>query len=367
MRIGTLLLAALLGVTAVSAFQLHRQLEAERARAIALAARGAFLEARVRELERQAAPPVRPTPPAEPPTPTTATRSAAPPSRSLEYPTVLYGPPGEARSLSPEQRASVRAFQERQRRLWQDPDYRAARVEMNRLALRQMYGHAAREIGLSSAEMDRVLTLVAEHQLSDPDGAEMPGTMTEGSPDEAQVRRWRERAEERQRAHSAKMRELLGDSRYEQWQAYERSLPERTAVRQLRYEMTVAGTPLDPGQEQALGRLLAAEERRAQDEIAATVPIATAMLISPDGVVTRSRSGLAVRSPEDELRQQRAQLDVAQRSVERIREAAASILTEEQLVAFMQQRDASLTAQRASLQIQETRARVNTGESTAPR
>jgi hypothetical protein len=366
MRIGTLLLAALLGVTAVSAFQLHRQLETERARTAAL-------EARVRDLDRAPPAPAAGTPalppPAEPaiaatPPPAARVIAGRAPANAAAH---LQSPFGEVRTLTPEDRERLREAQIRQRRLLKDPEYRAAMIEQSKLAMRQMYADAASELGLSAVEMDRVLTLLAERSVPDPEMITAYSPPEPGSPpDEAQVRRWREFAMERQRQRDADLRNLLGDSRFSQWQDFERALPERQQARQLRHEFASAGVPLNREQEQALGRLLADEQRRMQDEHAKTVPAGTpkTLSVAPSGAVFASRAPI---SAGDAMRRQREILEATERSNQRLRDAAASILTPEQLAALMQQREAQVATQRASLRIQETTAKLEAESAGATR
>jgi hypothetical protein len=224
--------------------------------------------------------------------------------------------------------------------------------------MRQMYADAASELGLSAVEMDRVLTLLAERSVPDPEMMTAYSPPVPGSPpDDAQVRRWREFAMERQRQRDTELRNLLGDARFAQWQEYERSMPERLQARQLRHEFASAGVPLNRDQEQALGRLLADEQRRMQDEYAKTVPAGTPKTLSdaPSGAVFSSRAPI---STADAMRRQREMLEATERSNQRLRDAAASILTPEQVTALMQQREAQAATQRASLRIQETTAKL---------
>jgi hypothetical protein len=365
MRIGTLLLVVLLGVTAVSAFQLHRQLEAERTRTAAL-------EARVRDLERMPAAPVAASPIL--PAPAAPAGAAAPPPAGrasagrapADAAVYALSPSGQARTMTPEDLQRLREAQDRQRRLLKDPEYRAAMIEQNKLAMRQMYADAAGELGLSAAEMDRLLTLLAERSVPDPEMmTAYPSPVPGSPPDDAQIRRWRELAIERQRQRDAEMRNLLGDARFAQWQDYERSLPERQQARDLRHQFTSAGAPLDRDQERALGRLLAEEQRRMQDEYAKTVLAErqNTVTIAPSGAVFASRAPI---SAADATRRQREILEATERSNQRLREAAASILTPEQVTTLMQPREAQVAAQRASLRIQETAAKLEADPAGPP-
>jgi hypothetical protein len=268
--------------------------------------------------------------------------------------------------MTPEDLQRMREAQDRQRRLLKDPEYRAAMIEQNKLAMRQTYADAASELGLSAAETDRLLTLLAERSLPDPEmiaaySPAVPGTR----PDDAQIRRWQEFAMERQRQRDTELRNLLGDSRFSQWQDYERSLPQREQARELRHQFTSAGAPLDRDQERALGHLLSDEQQRLQDEYAKTVPAGTqiAMAVSPSGTLFESR---APTSAADTMRRQRAMLEATERSHQRLREAAASILTPEQLSALMQPREAQLATQRASLRLQETAAKLEAETASPP-
>lgn len=361
MRVGTWLLASLVGVGAVSAFELQRRLDAEQARS-------AGLEARIRELDHalessrattaDRAPPSTTAPPPPLPKPTTVRE----PNGLVAVPS----PFGGSQPVTVDDRDRMRALQERQRLLWKDPEYRAAMVEQSKLGLRQLYGDAQRELGLSAAEMEHLLTLVAEQRMPDAEALAPAPTDAEGRPDPTQMQRGRERVAERQRQRDAEIRKLLGEQRYAQWQEYERSMPERMRTKMLRVELASAGLSLDATQEQSLARLVQDEQRRMSADFAKLPTASPATGIgAPDAVALRS--GAVPPSAEEQLRRQRLMLEATERANQRLRDGAAAFLSPEQLAAFMQQRDSSLARERAMLRVQESMARTAAGPVDADR
>lgn len=367
MRAVPWVLAVLLGVSIAVAALLKSDLDAERARSAAL-------DARLQSLERAGsvrAPVMSPAPGRVATTPPTTLLSLPPaspprPQRPAAEVGGLGVPPGPNVT-------DFRAVRERQRALWRDPEYRAAMLEQHKTALRRRYGDAAQEFGLTASEMDRLLEVLAVAQLPDAEMAELgAGVRGDGTPDPAQMRKLQELMATRQRTQEAALRTLLGDARYAQWQDYERSMPSRMQVAQARTDLAAAGLPIDAEQARALGRLLADEQRRAQEDFRA-LNIATPFSAVPTTRATpgAAATGLAVPaappSAEERLRQQRTMLEMAERTNARLRDAAAAVLTAEQLEIFMQPRVTGVATQRATLRVQEATAGADPGTADAGR
>lgn len=346
MRAGLWVLAGLFGLSAASAYELHRRLEAERERSAALQARVDALEhaSRVTTAAAGARASVADERTAE------SGPAARPPATTA---TTTPGASAPEESSRPADRQRAREMQQRQRQLWKDPEYRAAMAAQNKASLRRLYGDAARELGLSPVEMERLLDALATQRLPDPDAMDV-SLGPEGRPDEDWLRRTRERDAARRRAGEAELRALLGDERYARWQEVEKTTPARIQAERLRMEVSAAGVTLDRAQEASLARLLADEERRVSNEVGkATARSADNALAGAPWNGTPAPKRDPSTAAADSLRLQRAMLDARANSNDRIREAAATFLSAEQLDAFMQQREAAVTAQRVALRVRE--------------
>jgi hypothetical protein len=232
-------------------------------------------------------------------------------------------------------------------------------VAQRKLSIGRMYDELANELGLSTQDRDRLVTMLAEHQLPDPDHLPPWG----GGPptDEAQSREWRERAEARQLAQQEELRGLLGEAGYSRYRDYEQTLGARMQARQVGESLAAAGMPLREDQERALVKLYADEQRRILEEFRRASPTPTSPALQVPGAPAVRIGGTAPASAgaqavppseEDRRRWRERQLAAQEASVKRLRDAAASILSPEQLERVMQQQEANLAMQRAMAKLE---------------
>jgi hypothetical protein len=199
------------------------------------------IQARVVQLESQLqnVPRLIPEPPLPPVAPELATPPMAPPPRPASR--------TEASSEPTFGRMDPTVFIARERERMKDPEYRALRLEQQKMGLAQMYLDLGTSLGLSQEQLDQLLGILAAHQL---DSA--PSFFPGEDASEARRSEWLRKAEESQRKQEADIRNLLGDGKYQEWQDYQGSMGARMQVRSLRSMLEGTSEPLREEQYEAL-------------------------------------------------------------------------------------------------------------------
>lgn len=224
------------------------------------------------------------------------------------------------------------SLQSQERALLDDPAYRKARLSLLKLNMLRQYPGLAEELGLSDAEADALITVLAENQLERsalviPEEAYVAG---QPSP------RLRA-AEESDARMEARIATVLGTARYGQWEDYRNTRHERRRVASLSATLVQAGAqPLSASQTRALTAVMQTELKlRNQDSWA------------------RMSGGAGLE--EQRLSRQNA-LEVQSESDRRILAAAAPLLSAAQLSALRAQFEQEDTMRRTAFRLQSARA-----------
>lgn len=152
------------------------------------------------------------------------------------------------------------------------PEGREFNRAMLRMSMDQQYPDAARELGLSQVELDKLFDLLANRMADEQAGRRAGSSTPDGVP--------REQGEP---DYEREIQTLLAD-RYPRWQQYQQTLGERRAENwkrvaeaQLRSAISAADRPVDDAQFQALQAALTAEEARFNQEVRAQPGLQQAM------------------------------------------------------------------------------------------
>jgi hypothetical protein len=140
--------------------------------------------------------------------------------------------------------------------------------EMLRAQLRAMlplqFPDIGKELGLSPADTEKLLDMLVKHQLSiTGDALNLLGG--NGSQDVAAMQESRRKVQEQQRSNQAELATLLGD-KMPRYEAYQRTLPLRQQVSQLKTALGTGNNALSDTQGQQLIAALAAEQTLIQQE-----------------------------------------------------------------------------------------------------
>jgi hypothetical protein len=133
-----------------------------------------------------------------------------------------------------------------------------------RAMLPQQFPDIGKELGLTPAETEKLLDMLVKHQLSvTGDALNMLGG--NGSQDAAAMQETRRKLQEQQRSNQAELATLLGD-KMPRYEAYQRTLPLRQQVSQLKTALGTGNNALSDTQGQQLIAALAAEQALIQQE-----------------------------------------------------------------------------------------------------
>jgi hypothetical protein len=246
MRSPTIILAGAAFAGAALSLWLALELRTERARADALSTR----------LQEKLAPVSVPVPAREPVQPLPA-RDEPSPTRSPAAAIVSSNDPVSrpARRIP----ATSEEWMQRQRQLMNDPQYREAWYEQQRLQMTGRRDKLKEFLQLTDEQANAIIDLNIDRMLT---------WQFQTAPDPAnqdEMRERRERAEEAQRVEESRLRELLGDSKFAQYQEYLESSPSRQQVGRFQSELSGADALRDDQIEPLVAAMHAEHTRMTKD------------------------------------------------------------------------------------------------------
>jgi hypothetical protein len=247
-------------------------------------------------------------------------------------------------------------------KLMEDPEYRAAMVMQQRVMLAQQYPDLAAALNLQPDQVDQLFGVLAEQQMRAMQ--ERPPFRGDMTPDPNEIRDWQQRMEQRQRQNQDEIRQVLGDAGVQQWKEYQSTLGARNSVRQLRTVLESSGIPLRQDQVEPLVSAIAAEQKAnvqnrtagaaAYGPAAAGVAAAAASTWATPGMVSGTRGQMP--STEDRIAMSERNIERTEQYNQRLRSAASSYLTSDQLRRYDQMLQQQLDMQRASVRMMRAQA-----------
>ena len=229
--------------------------------------------------------------------------------------------------------------------LYKDPEGRRLMLAETRRTVQQMHPDVARRLHLTAEEANQLLDLMSEHMMRRREGfASGDNTFSQES------------FEERLRAHDADLAALLGSERFQRFETYKQSLPERRRVNAFRAELDQASA-LNEETGERLISALASERLRAQAEAGPE------SADDPDTMVWGIASGGSVKiKTNDPNLVESATAQLASHD-KRMAQAAAPTLSTAQFQAFTefqrQRRDAQVARLRVtSMDMEESRRKA---------
>lgn len=145
------------------------------------------------------------------------------------------------------------------RRLREDLGYRSAVLAGNERALRRRHEGVEAALGLSPAETRAFYALLAEERLRQFEEQLLVAADHVAAGAGADPKPFAERSSAVERETAARLRDRLGDARYEQWLEFERDAPAREIARDVRDSTAGVGDPLRPEQERRVAAAIAIE------------------------------------------------------------------------------------------------------------
>jgi hypothetical protein len=199
--------------------------------------------------------------------------------------------------------------------LLQDPAYRAAYRKYRLAELTHGHVDITRVLGISAEIADRLLAYLVDREVE----YSLSGPWRNAQTEEEQNARTLDN-ERRKREEDAGIGSIIGDGRVTAWHDYQDSLRQRHEVLAVGRSLALSGAPLRDDQVDALVAVMAAEQRRTEDDI------------SQFGAGLGPRDGREVKV-QGYLDARQSELDRARE--DRVRAEAARILTPDQLTAFV--------------------------------
>jgi hypothetical protein len=143
-------------------------------------------------------------------------------------------------------------------RMLKDPNMRNMMREQQKVMLKTMYDPLFKEMNLSPEDSDKLMTMMLDNQMS---GMEKGMALLNGDADKETLRK--EVAEDK-KAYEAQLKEFLGDERYAQYDDFQKSLPDRMQMKQLKSQFS--DNPLTEDQSGQLLAMMKEERKRATAE-----------------------------------------------------------------------------------------------------
>lgn len=299
----------------------------------------AALQSRLAEAEARTTPAVLPAATARPAAATAAT--TAPINTSRSEPNIIQPLPAAQNAQTFVPNVGVT-----QRDLLKDPEYRRARLAQLRMSLPETNPGLAEELGLSPEQADRLFDLLAENQLEMSTNIGV-ALRPNGEIDQALVQEMQRQRQELQTKHEATLAAMLGDARMSKLQDYQQTLGSRQRVLQLGRTLGAQGQPLANAQIGPLAEVMAAEQKRQQQDQQA---MQRELRAGPQqGPGSQMDPQTQARLLEENFRRQAE-------SNRRLIDAMAPHLTARQLELYRSQLDNQLTVNRISSRLQREAA-----------
>lgn len=213
-------------------------------------------------------------------------------------------------------------------KMFRDPEMKKVMRTQQSMGIRMMYGDLGKELGLSTAEADQLLELIADRQMAASEKA--MASMDGAEKDPAKLDQAGKDAQQVVTDYEAKLKALLGLEKMAQLNDYERTLGDRMAMQQYTGSFSAAGQPLDDPQRAGLLQIMKEERLK--------VPAGPLDPGSKD--VAASMKAMQNGDALEKSLETQRQLQ------QRVYARAHTVLTPDQMSAFAE-------AQKAQLQMQE--------------
>ncbi len=213
-------------------------------------------------------------------------------------------------------------------KMFRDPEMKKVMRTQQSMGLRMMYGDLGKELGLSTADTDKLLELIADRQM---DASEKAMASIDGAEkDPAKLAQAGQDAQQVVADYEEKLKALLGPEKMTKLNEFERTMGDRMALQQYSGSFSAAGQPLDATQRTGLLQIM--KEERLKTPAGPLDPGSKDVAASMKAM----QSGDALEKSLETQRQLQ----------QRVFDRAHTVLTPDQMNAFAE-------AQKAQLQMQE--------------
>lgn len=223
----------------------------------------------------------------------------------------------------------------RQRRLFEDPKYRAAYIESDRVRYANWRNDAIRLLGFTPKEANTVIDLMIERRIDATTAS--AASVVDVTPDV--IQKLKEKTASDERAYQDSIRAQVGENKRARWETYVESLPDRRLAGMVQSRLSDA----DAMREDQIEPLIAALSTERRQYVAAVSELADS-LVSENTTTDQSQ------------RYRERKVELLKDSIHRQHTAASSLLTTTQLQRLdelLQQDLDQLVAEQRATQIGE--------------
>ncbi len=246
-----LLAVVSIGLGGVAVWQ-NQQLSAERLRAGELGDSLAKLQARVADMEKEAA--------------RLREANGVFQSESEQLRKKLASRPGggatgdevvETAATPDDEKEGMGGFMRTMAKMFNDPEMKEMMRSQQAMGIQMMYGDLAKELGLSPDDANHVMELLTDRQLAM--AGKSMALMDGSGRDEAKMEEIGKEVNQSREEYDKQIENILGKDRYSKLQEYERTLGDRMILNQLQQQFTARGISLEEPQRQNLLKVMVDE------------------------------------------------------------------------------------------------------------
>lgn len=171
---------------------------------------------------------------------------------------VVQTPASEEASATPaSQSASGPEFMKGLAKMFTDPEMKKSMRVQQLVGIRMIYADLAKELGLSPADSEQLMEILADRQM-DLSASAMASMDPNATDKEAKAKK----LGDTQKRHAEQLHAVLGEERYKKFQSYESSIGDRFLLQQFEGQFAASGSPLEAAQKEKLFALMREERTK---------------------------------------------------------------------------------------------------------
>ncbi|MEQ1860654.1 MAG: hypothetical protein ABMA13_12030 [Chthoniobacteraceae bacterium] len=147
-------------------------------------------------------------------------------------------------------------------KMFTDPEMKKSMRVQQMVGLRMIYGDLAKELGLSAADAEQLMEMLADRQMDL--SASAMGNMDPNAPDRDEKTK---KLAETQQRYNEQLKAVLGEENFKKFQSYEGSIGDRFMLQQFEGQFAAAGAPLEAAQKNSLLGLMREERTKSPDNL----------------------------------------------------------------------------------------------------
>jgi hypothetical protein len=172
---------------------------------------------------------------------------------------IAGGPAAPASATGAKDKNPAEGWGKAMSKMMSDPAMKKVMRQQQSMAAHMMYADLIKQLGLSAADGDKLMELLADRQMA---MSEKGMSMMNGETDPAKLAADGKAANDSRADYDAKIKAMLGDDGFGQFQQYESSVGDRMIMQQYQQQFSAAGQPLEDSQREALLQIMSDERTK---------------------------------------------------------------------------------------------------------